>query len=253
MILLSGFNENNKSFRVPSIFSEVEVNGQPADDGTEPDDFTTPEPVNAAGADPAPAEETPHAEESVPEAGGEEPEDFTTDDSDNSGEPAPDADTGEDPEDFTTDGGGGDDMGGEGGEAPPEGGDPAPASGDGQVTADDARGMENELFKDLTPDQIDLKHKELKGNFTTLYDSTSNIIDRVNEIPNSDKYLSTITFVSDQLSNLRTMVADYMNNVYSTKSYMENAMNYNRFLATLKAINDILDEVRKELDVNAPN
>ena len=43
------------------------------------------------------------------------------------------------------------------------------------------------------------------------------------------------------------MVADYMNDVYSTKSYMENAMNYNRFLATLNGVKDILVEINKEL------
>ena len=119
--------------------------------------------------------------------------------------------------------------------------------GDDTVTADDARGLENELFKDLTPDQVDLKHKELKRNFSELYDSIANIIDRVNDIPNSEQFTAAIGFVSEQLSNLKQMVADYMNDVYSTKSYMENAMNYNRFLATLNGVKDILVEINKEL------
>ena len=222
------------------LFSEVDVNGQPAgeEDTGDTGDYTV-EPVNAAGADdnPAPPDDNP-----PPEEGGGEDTDYT---SEEYGEETPPE--GEDV-DYTT---GGDE--GESGEATPEGegGDSGSASsGDGQVTADEGRGMEKEIFDDLTPDQIDAKHNELKNNFLELYNSTSNIIDRVNEIPTSDEFLSTISFVGKKLAELRKMVADYMNNVYSTKSYMENAINYNRFLATLNGINDILEEVNKELSKN---
>lgn len=217
------------------LFSEVDVNGQPSgeEDTGNTGDYTV-EPVNAAGTDDNPA---------PPEESGGEDTDYT---SEENGEETPHE--GEDI-DYTT---GGDE--GDGGEAPPDEGDGgdsgSDSSGDGQVTADEGRGMEKEIFDDLTPDQIDMKHKELKNNFLELYNSTSNIIDRVNEIPTSDEFLSTISFVGKKLAELRKMVADYMNNVYSTKSYMENAINYNRFLATLNGINDILEEVNKELSKN---
>lgn len=226
------------------LFSEVDVDGQPAGDEDTGDtgDYTA-EPVNAAGADDnstPPAEDTP-----PPEDGGGEDTDYTAEEG---GEAPPEGgDSGDEDVDYTA---GGD----EGGEATPDEGDGgdsgSDSSGDGQVTADEGRGMEKEIFDDLTPDQIDMKHKELKNNFLELYNSTSNIIDRVNEIPTSDEFLSTISFVGKKLAELRKMVADYMNNVYSTKSYMENAINYNRFLATLNGINDILEEVNKELSKN---
>ena len=110
--------------------------------------------------------------------------------------------------------------------------------------------MEQEIFKDLTPDQIDQKHEELKNNFVKLFDSTTNIIDRINDIPTSEQYTATIAFISNQLSDLRQMITDYMNKVYSTKSYMENSINYNRFLATLSGINDILEEISKDMIKN---
>ena len=235
--------------------NEVEVDGQPvgddADNPEPPTDYTTPDPINAAGADNPPADPAP-AEDAPPPEDGDDI-DYTQDTDapppDDTGENPPPDDGGGDDIDYTQ---GGDDYGAEGGDPPPDDGGAAPTGGDGQVTADDARGMENELFKDLTPDQIDIKHQELKSNFTELYDSTTNIIDRINDIPSNDDYLATIAFVSEQLNNLRTMVADYMNKVYSTKSYMENAMNYNRFLATLKGINDILSEISNDLDAEEP-
>lgn len=244
----SEFNERNRR-----LFSEVEINGQSADpegQNNTDTDYTIPDPVNAAGADNNPPPEEDNPAPPPDNNTGDDDVDYTQD---TGGEeaPPPPGDGGEEGDvDYTQDGGG--DPGGNPGEPPPEDGDEGgeeapPAGGDEQIQADDARGLENELFKDLTPDQLDLKHNELKNNFMTLYDSIASIIDRVNDIPTSDEYITTMSFVSNQLANLRTMVADYMNNVYSTKSYMENAMNYNRFLATLKGINDILDEVAKGL------
>lgn len=242
-----------------SIFDEVDFNGQPAGnpDEQEPEDATIPKPVNAAGDDNANQDNPPPAEDQGQDApppdegGGDEPEDFTQDaGGDAPAEGGDDAGGGEgDPEDFTGDAGGDEgDPEAEGGDEG-GGGDAAPA-GDGEIKADDARGMEQEIFKDLTPDQVDAKHTELKNNFVKLYDSTSNIIDRINDIPTSEQYTATIAFISNQLSDLRQMVTDYMNNVYSTKSYMENSINYNRFLATLSGINDILENISKEIDNN---
>lgn len=233
-------------------FNEVEINGQPADDDNQDSDYTAPDPVNAAGADNNPPADNPPADDNSPEGDPADQDTDYTQDADEGDNPTPD-DDGEDT-DYTADG----DMGdpdAEGGDPSPEdgGGDGgAPAGGGEQVTADDARGMEQELFKDLTPDQIDMKHQELKSNFTKLYDSTNSIIERINDIPSNENYLASITFVSEKLSELRTMVADYMNNVYSTKSYMENAINYNRFLSVLKSINDILDEISREVSSEEP-
>ena len=239
-------------------FNEVEINGQPADDDNQDSDYTAPDPVNAAGADNDPPADNPPADDNPPTEG--DPADQDTDyTQDAEGDDAPPPDDGGAPmddgggdTDYTADGDMGD-PGTEGGDPPPEdGGGGAPAGGGEQVTADDARGMEQELFKDLTPDQIDMKHQELKSNFTKLYDSTNSIIERINDIPSNEDYLASITFVSEKLSELRTMVADYMNNVYSTKSYMENAINYNRFLSVLNSINDILDEISRELGSEEP-
>ena len=239
-----------KDIENKSIFAEVEVGGQPVDDADDQNaqgnDYTTPEPVNAAGAD-----NTGGGEDNPPpadEGGEDEGTDYTAEGDDAGGEdPAAGGDDAGDERDADYTQGG--DAGGD--EAPPEeGGDAGGGSSGGSgepVTADDARGLENELFKDLTPDQVDLKHKELKKNFGDLYDSIANIVDRVNEIPNNDAFTAAIGFASNQLSDLKQMVADYMNDVYSTKSYMENAMNYNKFLATLNGIKDILEEINKEL------
>ena len=218
---------------IPQFLNEVDVDGAPAGEEVEDPDYT-------ASEEPAPGD-APPVDDSTPQ-GAEPPAGDAAGGGEEQGSYGDDIDYTEG-SDQNPQGGG--EPGGEGGEAPPE--------EEAQVTADDARGMEQELFQDLTPDQIDLKHKELKNKFLELYNGTSNIVDRVNEIPTSDNTVASISFVARKLAELRKMIADYMNDVYSTKSYMENAINYNRFLAALNGINKILDEINEELVNNDDN
>lgn len=234
--------------------NEVDVNGQPVDQNADQGggaDYTVDDmqPVNATGNDDAgqeaPAQDEGGEQPPADDQGGDEgTEDYTQDDEGGGDE------GGGEPEDFTGDEGG--DEGGEGGEESSDQGGGDAGGSSGEIQADDNRGMEGEIFKDLTQDQIDLKHQELKSNFTKIYDTTSALIDRLNDIPTNDSYMASINFVSNQLADLRQMVTDYINNVYSTKSYMENSINYNKFLMTLKGINDILEEIYKEINKESP-
>ena len=248
--------------------NEVDVNGQPVDqnadqdggdDYTAVDDMQPVSPTGNDGGDDVGAQDTgdnPPADDQGEGNGDDDTEDFTQDDGGDGGDgDQGSGDEGGDPEDFTGGDEGGGDMGdgGDGGEGGgDDGGSADTGGGDGSVQADDNRGMEEEIFKDLTQDQIDIKHQELKTNFGKIYDTTSSLIDRLNDIPTNDTYMASINFVSNQLADLRQMVTDYMNNVYSTKSYMENSINYNKFLMTLKGINDILEEIYKELGKEEP-
>lgn len=141
---------------------------------------------------------------------------------------------------------GGGDTGGEGGDD--SSADSTGSSGDStneDEEVDENKKAEEEIFGDLTHDQLDIKHKELKNQYLNLYDMTTEIIDRISSIAISEDITFVIDYISTTLSNLRDMVVDYINDVYKTKSYTENLINYNRFLATLSGINKILEEINK--------
>lgn len=100
----------------------------------------------------------------------------------------------------------------------------------------------------LSPEELNVKHTELKSLFLKLYDSTNTIIDRIGNISINNKNSSVINFISRNLADLRTMVVDYLDEVYSTKSYTENSITYNRFVAVLHGINKMLEELGKNND-----
>jgi hypothetical protein len=128
------------------------------------------------------------------------------------------------------------------------GGDSPPPQDDSEQPVDDIKKQEEELYGNLTPEQLDIKHKELKSQFLAMYDMTTTIIERIGDAAISEENIGIAEYISDNLSRLRDMLVDYMNNVYQGKSYIENSINYNRFLAVLNGINKILEEVEKKQD-----
>lgn len=131
---------------------------------------------------------------------------------------------------------------GENQEAPPQDG------GEEEQPVDDIKQQEEELYNNLTPDQLDIRHKELKTQFLNMYDITTSIIDKIGDANTNEDNIGVVEYISDNLSRLRTMLIDYIENVYAGKSYIENSINYNRFLAVLNGINKLLEELDKKQD-----
>lgn len=239
----------------------------PADAGTDaadaaPTDYTadTGDTGGDTGGDPAPADT---GGEPAPAEGGDTGGDAppAEGDTDMGGEGAP--------EDYTGGGGeGGDPGAAEGGEdAPAEGGgDPGAGGNPGAEGGDDTGGdmggdtggdtggggddevedLEKDVFGDLTDQQMDIKNKELKTNFINLYDTISDIEERINDISKDAEMIKPLEFVSNKLADLAQQVSDYLSYTYPTKSYTENTVMYRLFLNVLNQINDILSTIRPE-------
>lgn len=113
---------------------------------------------------------------------------------------------------------------------------------------DDIKKKEEDILANLTPEELDIKHKELKTQFLVMFDTTTDLIERINNISLDPEDIPIVEYASNSLARLRIMLVDYMESVYRTKSYTENYVNYNRFLATLNGINKILEEINKNED-----
>lgn len=133
-----------------------------------------------------------------------------------------------------------------------EGGEEAPPadSGEEEQPVNDIKRQEEEIYNNanMTPEQLDIKHKELKSQFLAMYDLTSSIIDRIGDASINEENIEVVEFISENLSRLRTMLTDYIESVYAGKSYIENAVTFNRFLATLNGINKMLEQIEKKED-----
>lgn len=197
-------------------FREAEADGQDLSDPNDhPTEYADDSPAEIAGAkntNEQPMEELPAEGGDVP------PEKGSTD--------------------YTEDMGDMDMEGGENTESPPA---------EEEEPVDEIKQQEEELLQ-LTPSELDIKHKELKSQYLTMYDITISLIERIGDISVNEESVGAIEYISDTLSRLKTMLSDYMDSVYSTKSYIENSINYNRFLAVLNGINKLLEEADRKED-----
>ena len=121
------------------------------------------------------------------------------------------------------------------------------SSGGSDSPVDELKKSEEEIYNSLTPEQLDVMHRELKEKYLALYDTIVAVFDRISEASVEEEHIYVIEYVSDKLSRLKQMIVDYINNIYKGKSYTENYVNYNRFFMVLAGINKILEEmVEKE-------
>ena len=205
-----------------TLLNEAEVDGQTVGEEDVPADYTSEgEPPQNQPAEEAQPTDQPPADTEPPANTDEPPVDYTE---------------GMDDGGYPEDGG-----------APADTGTPPPNDG-GTSVVDDLKHQEEELYNELTPEQLDIKHKELKTQYLNMYDAVVAIIDRIGDINVAEQNIGTVEYVSNTLASLKDMLTDYMNDVYKTKSYIENSINYNRFLAILNGINKILEEMNSKND-----
>ena len=110
----------------------------------------------------------------------------------------------------------------------------------GQEGPDNMKSKENEMLSNLDPEQRRIQDSELKKNYINLYNTIGDIILRLNKISTSSSNKSPMYFIQNQLNDLKEYVYNYLSNVYSTKTYIENNINYEQYLVILSNINNLL-------------
>ena len=116
-------------------------------------------------------------------------------------------------------------------------------SDDTGADQDKIKQIEDDLFKDLTPEQLAIKNMELKQRYLELYTVINDIIIRVNKIPKRSYNIKVLEFTGLKLVELRDLVQTYLTYTFNTKTYIENTINYQQYLATMSTINSLLREI----------
>lgn len=126
-----------------------------------------------------------------------------------------------------------------------------------ESTGDETEGSENELksleddiFKDIPPEQMNIKIMELKKQYLEVYATITDVLARTNKIPKSTQIMSVLEFIINKLMELKEMVQFYLSNTFDTKTYVENMVNYQQYLATLNTINRLLKEISRKKENN---
>lgn len=148
----------------------------------------------------------------------------------------------DDKPDDDTNNAGGDDTGGGGSTSS----SPNPNPDDEPVvSADSLKAKDADLYEDLEPAQQEIKLRELKERYMSLYATCDNVIEKINTV--SKDYPE----INDQLKRVvnilftnKKMIADYYLHIFDSKSYLENDNMYNYYLSVLNTVKNVTKELK---------
>ena len=123
---------------------------------------------------------------------------------------------------------------------------------------DSLASYEQDIFRDLSPEQMIIKNKELKAQFKSLNNIIFDSLEKLNNISHTSYDNTILDFVVRKLVELKDISRDYTVDAFNTKSYIENQIQLQKMVATFNRIVNLLSNVRdnrqrefeKELEQN---
>ena len=117
---------------------------------------------------------------------------------------------------------------------------------------------EKDVFRDLSPEQMIIKNKELKAQFKSFNNIIFDSLEKLNNISHTSYDNTILDFVVRKLVELKDISRDYTVDAFNTKSYIENQIQLQKMVATFNRIVNLLSNVRdnrqrefeKELEQN---
>ena len=223
-------------------------------------DETQPEPQQAIAPEDTDNDDNP---DDYNMDGGEEgePESQADDEGDQSTGEEPDAngdenDPNEDnPDDYSMDGDqGGEDTGGDqtnNGQDDTGGGegydtqDDMPQEGDYQEPSSKLQDLQKSIFDQLSPEQQNLKIKELKSLYDDVYNKCSKILDIVVSAEKIPSQTKVYDYITNSVVDLQKYIKDYLQDIFDSKTYIDNMTELQKYMAILDTINNVFEELKK--------
>jgi len=105
-----------------------------------------------------------------------------------------------------------------------------------------------DIFSSLTAEEQAIKIRELKNLFNNLYTSIDDNITKLDNLGTTEDNIQAVTKLTTCMYNLKTYISDYIQFIFPNKSYIENDISFNRFLAIIKSITTIMNDLYKKME-----
>ena len=92
------------------------------------------------------------------------------------------------------------------------------------------------------------KNIELKANFQELYMKCDSIIEKIKLIPKDNDNVNIYKRIINTLSDLKVYVEFYLDKVFSSKSFLENDTMFNKYLAILNGVKNIMKTIDSNIE-----
>lgn len=206
-------------------------------DDSEVGDDTGEEPTGDTTTD-TPTDDTTDPTTDEPDAGGEDTGDDDLDTIDDDTDGMDDmgdgsGDTGEDT---------GDDLGGD------DNGDSLDSDSSENDPHQRLKELEAEIFDQLSEPEKQMKINELKKLYGLLIDKADSLYKLTQEISKTDDTVKMIDYTLNTLMDLKTYMKDYVIDVFDNRTYLQNSVNFQKFLTIFDAVHSIFKEIKKQLE-----
>ena len=151
--------------------------------------------------------------------------------------------------DVDTDGGGDDnddemtDLGGDDEDTGDE--DSIDDTGSDNNSDDEPVEANTDMFSSLSSEEQQMKIKELKQQYATLYSSCDSLLEKLSSIDSNEVTIGPISRMNNILNTLKTYITDYLYNRFSSTSNYENDVMYVRFLSIFNTVKHVLEDIVK--------
>lgn len=171
---------------------------------------------------------------------------------DDANEEPEDADPGEEDEELETIDDDDEVTGGDEDDGTDETGDPSGDDSDlGSDTIDEndphkkLKELEAEIFDQLSEEEKEMKKNELKKLYILLIEKSESIFALAQEITKTDDTVKLIDYILNTLMDLKTYLGDYVSDIYDNRTYLQNNVNFQKFLTIFDSIHAIFQEIVK--------
>lgn len=105
--------------------------------------------------------------------------------------------------------------------------------------------IEKSIFDQLSPEQQAAKIKELKSLYTDTYNKCQTIVDMVSSADKEPSQAKVYDYIINNLVDLQKYIRDYLDDIFDSKTYIENMTELQKYLAILDTINNVFEEIKK--------
>jgi hypothetical protein len=98
-------------------------------------------------------------------------------------------------------------------------------------TNSDIQNLQQAVFSNLTEEQIRIKTNNQKQQYIDLFNDISDILKRILVINKNNNNAELFNYIADSFSDLRKMIKDALTDSFNTRSFVENQIILERFIA----------------------
>ena len=103
--------------------------------------------------------------------------------------------------------------------------------------------IDNNVFSDLSSDEIAARDRKLRQSYALLYDVCNVILNRIVFINKDESIIKISEYITGKMEDLKDRIVDYLTYIYDSKSYIENLIYYKQCYSVIEGIAIILKEI----------